>query len=526
MTPKQRKNAALLRQQVIVDTAKADGNRALTAEEQAEFNQLQREIEQADAEIALQERGLAGGAGAAAAPPASPEQGTGTSMPDLAPVSAAEMQRAAAEAERTRITEIIALCREFDMDPAAHIRSGATLDQVRSAVLDSLRQAGNPVNLQVTQDEGDTFRRCASESLLLRAGIPVENPEAGSRELQAMSLRDLAVECLSREGQDIRSLLRMSQDDMYVECSRQFYNPSAAFPAILDNTIKKSIVHLYNHVPTTFQAWTTKGSLKDFKATADYEYVIGGMGDFLIVPENGELKPMIPKTEKLPNRKLDTYGRSFSMTRQAFINDDVGFLTEVPGLFAAAAKKTIDKQVYIQLHKNTVIFDGVPLFHKNHNNIMSKGSKPTQAAIQAMILQMQRQCDQFGDAIYITPQNIIVPVGYEFDLAVILHSAQVTGSSNNDVNPLFNYPINIVQTPVLNALAGDDAVPWFMVANPVSARGIQVDYLNGQEMPTVRRMESPGVLGFHWDIYLDWGIAIRDFRGMAKNPGEKMAPTA
>ena len=80
MTPKQRKNAALLRQQVIVDTAKADGNRALTAEEQAEFNQLQREIEQADAEIALQERGLAGGAGAAAAPPASPEQGTGTSM--------------------------------------------------------------------------------------------------------------------------------------------------------------------------------------------------------------------------------------------------------------------------------------------------------------------------------------------------------------------------------------------------------------------------------------------------------------
>ena len=116
-----------------------------------------------------------------------------------------------------------------------------------------------------------------------------------------------------------------------------------------------------------------------------------------------------------------------------------------------------------------------------------------------------------------------MPVGYEFDLAVILHSAQVVGSNNNDINPLYNYPINIIQTPVLNALAGENAVPWFMVANTASAKHIQVDYLNGQETPTVRRMETPGVLGFQWDLYLDWGIAVRDFRGIAKNPGEKIA---
>jgi hypothetical protein len=136
-----------------------------------------------------------------------------------------------------------------------------------------------------------------------------------------------------------------------------------------------------------------------------------------------------------------------------------------------------------------------------------------------MILKMQRQTDQFGEAIYITPRTIIVPVGYEFDLSVILHSTQVTGSANNDINPLYNYPLQIVQSPVLNALAGDDACPWFMVADSTSARGIQVDYLNGQETPTVRRMETPGQLGFVWDMYLDWGISVRDFRGIAKNPG-------
>jgi hypothetical protein len=118
-----------------------------------------------------------------------------------------------------------------------------------------------------------------------------------------------------------------------------------------------------------------------------------------------------------------------------------------------------------------------------------------------------------------TPQKIIVPVGWEFDLAVIFHTAQITGSNNNDINPLYNYPLQIVQSPMLNALAGENACPWFMKADEASARGIQVDYLNGQETPTVRRMETVGQLGFTWDIWLDWGINVRDFRGLLKNPG-------
>ena len=95
----------------------------------------------------------------------------------------------------------------------------------------------------------------------------------------------------------------------------------------------------------------------------------------------------------------------------------------------------------------------------------------------------------------------------------------MTGSSNNDINPLYNYPLTVVQSPVLNALAGSGACPWFLVSDPYSAKFIQVDYLNGNEAPVVRRMENPGTLGFVWDIYLDWGITVRDYRGAVKNPG-------
>ena len=508
MNKRQKRAAKIAAQQALTNGARAAG-RELTAEEQAQFDALQRDIDALTLEIEAEERGQAeGGTGRTR------EGETEGDNPD--PEDAAQR---AMTAERQRVTDITDLCRSFDIDPADHIRSGASIDQVRAAILEGMRQTHTPANVQVTRDEQETFRQRATDALLMRAGLPIQNPAEGAEQLRAMSLRDLGIECLSREGRNVNELLRMHPDELYAELSREFYNPSAAFPAIMDQTIRKGIVELYNKVPTTFQAFTTKGTLHDFKETADHEYVIGGVGDFLKVPENGEIKPDMPRTELLPTRKLETYGKQFSMTRQAFINDDIGFLTEVPGLYAAQAKKTIDKQVYSLLFNNNKIFDGVALFHKNHKNLMETGSKPTQEAIQKIILQMQKQTDQFGDAIYITPRTIVVPVGYEFDLAVVLHSAQVVGSANNDINPLYNYPLQIVQSPVLNALAGSEACPWFMFADASSARGIQVDYLNGQETPTVRRMEVPGTLGFVWDIYLDWGITVRDFRGIAKNPG-------
>ena len=108
----------------------------------------------------------------------------------------------------------------------------------------------------------------------------------------------------------------MSRDDLWEQLQRQFLSPTAAFPAILDNTIRKSIVQRYQSAPTTFQVWTTEGTLNDFKPSKDHEYLLGGAGAFLEVAEGGELKHDTLKTELLPQRKRSTYGRQFSMTRR------------------------------------------------------------------------------------------------------------------------------------------------------------------------------------------------------------------
>ena len=336
-----------------------------------------------------------------------------------------------------------------------------------------------------------------------------------------MSLRDMAIESLEREGES--GLNRKSSDELFNTLQRQFYNPTAAFPSILDNAINKAYVEGHKTAAVTFDQFTKKGSLKDFK-TVDNNYIAGPVGEFLEVPEGGELKHDVPRDEKRPTRKLKTYGRQFTLSRQAFINDDIDLVTRIPARYAAAARKTINKQVYQILVNNSAIYDGTPLFSAAHKNLMTSGSGITQAAMQAMITALQTQHDEFGQAIIVRPASIVVPAGMGFDIYTLFNSPTINTSGNTQaVNPLYRYAnqIQVIEDPTINVLSGGfgNVMPWFLLGAKDDTDFIEVDYLNGQEVPTIRRMETPGQLGYVWDIYLDWGISVMDFRGAIKNQG-------
>ena len=179
--------------------------------------------------------------------------------------------------------------------------------------------------------------------------------------------------------------------------------------------------------------------------------------------------------------------------------------------------------MYSILFNNPTIFDGVALFNSAHNNLITTGAAPSIDTLQAIMIKLLNQKDPFGDSIMVQPRYIIVPVGYGFLMSQILETAQidVDGIGSHTANALYQYRnrLQVIEEGTLNALAGSNAVPWFVAGDPTYARSIQVDYLNGQETPTIRRMEVAGQLGYVWDIWLDWGITAVDFRGIAKNPG-------
>ena len=66
-------------------------------------------------------------------------------------------------------------------------------------------------------------------------------------------------------------------------------------------------------------------------------------------------------------------------------------------------------------------------------------------------------------------------------------------------------------------------MPWYIVGDKTTAKSVQVDYLNGVETPQLPPGEKAGYLGFVWDIWLDWGITVMDYRGIVRNNGVAIA---
>lgn len=501
------REAILRRQQELLDTARAAG-RELTAEEQNEWNDLQRQLEALDA--------------ASAQGQTQPEAGTRAAEPDV---------EAVRTAERNRIREIESICGHFGIDGTSYINSDMSVEGVRQAVLSKLMENGAPVaargTVDVTVDEADKFRAAATDGLLLRGGVEMSEVREGARECRGMSLRDLYIRCEGRRGTCLDSLLMKNADELYNESLRQYFNPESDFSAILDNTVNKAYAEGHKTVQVTFDKFCRKGSLSDFKASK-HRYLAGTAGAFLEVPENGEIKADTFTDTLLPVRKLKTYARQFTLTRQAFIDDDIGMITRKPAQYAASARKTQNKQVYDIMVNNPAIYDGVQLFHSTHKNVLATGTGITQAALQKMLMALQTQTDQNGDTIIVRPAYLIIPIGLAMDVYTILHSATINTSGNTQaVNPMYAYAnsIEVIEDPTLNALCGGfgQTMPWFLVAAKEDTEFIQVDYLNGQEVPNIRRMEAPGTLGYIWDMYLDWGITVLDFRGAVKNPGTTVA---
>lgn len=506
----------IMRQQKLLDDAKA-AHRELTAEESAEFDSLQREIEDLKREIEEEES-------------RDSERGMDEMKTDEPGQNARERAeaevRAAREQERERISEITALCREFsigDNELQGFVKNGSSVEDVRAAVIEHMRKNSAPLNgrVSVTEDEQDKFRNAASDALLLRGGIELKKEAEGARTLMGMSLRDLAIECLSAEGQT--GMQRKSADELFSMMQRQFFNPTAAFPAIMDNAINKAYVEGHRTVPVTFDRWVKKGTLKDFKIH-DNNYLSGTAGEFLEVKEGGELKHDVWGDEKRPTRQLKTYGRQFTLTRQAFINDDIGLVVNMPAKYAASARKTQNKQAYQIIMNNDAVYDGVRLFDKMHKNVLAKGTGITREAIQGMILALSNQTDEFGNICIIRPAILLVPSGYAFDIYTLFNSPTIHTEGNTQaVNPLYQYreKIEIVEDATINALAGGfgKQMPWWLIGAKEDTDFVEIDYLNGQEIPNIRRAEVPGTLGFVWDVYLDWGYSVMDFRGAIKNPG-------
>ena len=474
----------LARQKAIIDAAKAEGNRALSTEEQREFDELQGKID------AIRASG-------------EPQNPT----PD-------DNQRTL-ENERQRTLEITTLCRQFGLDAGEYIKDGHSVDQVRKLILDQQMQqrAPQPTGIQMGKDERDKFRDAAANGLALRVGMNVENPAQGADELRNLSLREMAKETLRIEGVD--NAYRLSDEDLL----RQHLTPTSLFANIMDLTARQVFQQAYTEAETTYQHWTRRGTLTDFRPTKTYQ--VGTAGELLLVPENGELKHDAPNGVEGPSRQLLTYGRQFTMSRQAFINDDVSFIETIPALYAQSARLGINRLVYQTLAKNPAIWDGKTLFHAEHKNIMATGAAPSVDTLSEARQLLRKQTAAGGDVkLNIPARFMLVPTTLETKAGQLIASSVDPAASNPNVpNPFYN-KFTIISDAELDDATANGEKEWYVTSDKLRSP-IQVDFLNGKDMPTIVMKQAPaGQLGFLWDIYMDYGVTVVDYQTAVKNNGQ------
>ena len=345
---------------------------------------------------------------------------------------------------------------------------------------------------------GDGIR----QALMFRAGY---DERQNDNAYNGMTLREFARMALTERGIGVSSYNPMQMVGLALTHS------TSDFGNILLDVANKALLQGWEEAGETFELWTKKGQLSDFKTA--HRVGMGGFSSLRKVREGAEFK-YVTTGDKGETIALATYGEIFSVTRQAIINDDLNQLTDVPMKMGRAAKGTVGDLVYAILTSNAKLSDGKPLFHGDHKNLSTGAISVQSLDDSRKMMRLQKEGDR---SLNIRPAYMLVPVALETQANQTIKSASVKGADVNAgiMNPIQNFAEVIAEARLDDA----DSKAWYLAA----AKGtdtIEVAYLNGVDTPYIDQQEGFTTDGIATKVRIDAGVAPLDYRGLTKSSGQ------
>lgn len=408
----------------------------------------------------------------------------------------------------------------FDDAVTIVAEAGNSLDKAKDLIISRLSAAdpdhGKPEPVAtVIADARDKFKTGVTKALLARAGM-----DGGERnEFAGYTMREIARESLMMAG-----IKATNMADPMTMIGAAFGMPNyimagqqstSDFTEILSNIAGKSMLKGWNEAAETFSQWTSRGTLTDFKSTKRVDLNL--FPALAEVPEGGEYS-MASISDRGTSVVLATYGKKFSITRQAIINDDLPAFSKVPMKMGRAARRTVGNLVYAVLTANAALGDGIALFHANHSNLASSGGAPSVTTFSAgrTAMGLQKDPDSIAKGgLNIRPSFILVPLQLEDTANVLMNSEFDPAKTQRTPNPSRNGAMVIAEA----RLSDDSSTAWYLAADPNQYDTVEVSYLNGQESPTLEQRPGWDVDGVEFKVRQDATADPLDFRGLYKNPG-------
>lgn len=435
-----------------------------------------------------------------------------------------EIQAAAEKRERARLKERnekihARLAPVMDKSGIREIYDAAlrdpavTVDQVAEQALAKLGEgaeplAGNGARVDAGLDAREKFTLGAASAIAARAGMQKDD---GANEYRGYTLQELARASLQMHS------VNTSRMDRREIVAQAFTHTSSDFGHLLSNIAEKSMLMGWAEAGETFPQWTRPGTLTDFKVAKRVD--LNMFGSLVEIPEGAEYQhgTIGDRGEDI---QLATYGRMFSITRQAVINDDLDAFTRIPRRMGRAAIRTVGNLVYAVLTANPAMSDGKTLFHADHNNLLTGASIDT-AGVDAMRVAMATQKDPDGHvtALNIPMKFIIVPYALGGAARTTMNSEfEVGASSKSNTTPnTVRGLCTIVEDARLDA---SSSKAWYGAADPNAFDTVEVAYLDGQQEPYMEQQQGWTVDGVQMKVRIDAAVKALDFRTLAKNPGK------
>lgn len=400
------------------------------------------------------------------------------------------------------ITDLTALETEAEGKPDMDVAT------VKAKALDVLAKGATPAAggyVATLEDETDKQRTAVQAALMVRANLAANDT---ANPFRGHSLSELARASLKRCG------INSDGMDKLAMVAASFTHSTSDFPKLLANVAQKAMMKGYEEANETFQLWTTEGVLTDFKVASRVD--LNTFPNLKVVPEGGEYS-YGTIGDRGETTQLATYGKRFSITRQAIINDDLNAIAKIPRLMGRAATRTIGNLVYAILTGNPNMSDGVALFHATHANLAAAGAAINTASVDAARVAMGLQKD--GDALLnLRMKYLLVPLTLEGTANVVRNSEFEVGSStrNNTTPNTVRNTFEVISDARLDAAS---VTGWYAAGDPMLTDTIEVSYLDGNKTPTLEEQAGWSVDGVEMKVRFDAAVKALSHRAMYKNPG-------
>lgn len=367
----------------------------------------------------------------------------------------------------------------------------------------------------------------------------LEKPELqrGWSQFSAMGLYDLAEDMvrnvygvntrgLSRDNVAIIAMFGPQRAaDMGIRFrSSNPYHTTGNFANMTLDAVNKSMMLGYQEAPSTWQGPMRQGpSVDDFKNI--HRLQLGAIGNLPVWNDTADPE-VAGITDSKETYAVEARSIQIDFSYRLIVNDDIGFLSRIPGQLGAAARRTVNTVAWSQVTANALMADGVALFsgvtgNRRRSNLTTGAGAPSVTTVQTLsnlMMQMRGNNTPEGnegpDLLGLMPRFIVGPSALYTTIMQLVLSAWDPSSANQAYNTAARL-VPIIE-PLLDA---NSTTAWYLFADPGQIDTVEVTFLRGQETPQVRTNLDFNKLSQTYTVLQSFGAKPLNHRGMQRHNG-------